>query len=261
MENFKKKYGPWALISGASSGLGAEYARQLAPKGMNLILVARRKDRLDTLAKELSEEYSIDTRTIQADLTSPDFIEKITPVTDGLEVGLLINNAGFATTGHFLELPLEGELDLLHLNCRAPLILTHHFGNLMKTRNRGGIIIVASLVAFIAAPNWVGYSTSKVWDLYFGHALWGELRGTGIDVQALCPGATHTEFGKVAGTRSRGGSMPAPPVIAESLRKFGKKPFVIAGTKNKFLYSLTRLLPRSMMTVVFGKMLDKLKSQ
>jgi len=260
MTTFSEKYGPWALITGASSGLGTEFARQLAPKGMNLVLTARRKDRLDALAADLEAAHNIQTKCVRADLSTENFMAEIEPVTTGLEIGMLINNAGFGVTGYFLDNPLGRELEQLHVNCRAPLILTHHFAGPMVERGRGGIIFVSSLAGFMAAPHWLGYSSSKAYDLYIANSLWGELRDKGVDVQALCPGATHTEFGKVAGVNSRLGSMQPEPVIAESLRKLGKKTTVYPGLRSKLSYAALRVMPRKLVTIVARKAIGQMKS-
>ncbi len=246
MRNFKEKYGEWALITGASSGLGAEFARQIAEKGLNLVLTARRNERLQTLATELISSHGIRVETVAVDLADPGFKEIILQTVKGLEIGLLVNNAGFAVTGEFINNPLERELELLNVNCRAPLILSHIFARKMVSRKRGGIIIVSSQVAFIAAPLWLGYSTSKVYDLYMACALESEMKQHGIDVQALCPGPTKTEFGKVAGVSGRFSSMQAETVIRESLEKLGRKLIVSPGILNKLTYGLVRIMPRKL---------------
>lgn len=256
-----EKFGPWALITGASSGLGAEFARQLAPSGMNLALTARRKGRLDSLAEELSDKYDIKVETIKADLSTDNFIHDIREVTDPLGIGLLINNAGFALTGAFLSNSLESELDLFHVNSRAPLILAHKFGRHMALKKKGGIIFVSSLVASTAAPFWLGYSSSKVHNLYTGLSLWGELRKQGVAVQVLCPGPTSTEFGKVAGISSGGRSMPVEKVVAASLKNLGRKPIVIPGVRNKTIYFLSRLLPKKINAIIVGKGISKMKQK
>lgn len=262
MTAFREKYGPWAIITGASSGIGEEFARQLAPKGLNLLLIARRIDKLELIASELRAEFGIEVKSVQADLTQDNFMNSIDPAIDGLEIGLLINNAGIGITGDFLDHTLEQELDLLHTNCRAPLILTHAVAPRMVQRGKGGIIFVSSLVAFIAAPNWLGYSSSKVYDLYIANALWGELRDKGIDVQALCPGVTETGFGKKSGISKRTkslGRMQKEPVVDESLRKLGRKQTVIPGVMNKISYILIRILPRKLLSLVMYRVLSGIK--
>src|SRR5215510_15969656 len=141
---FVERYGPWALVTGASAGIGAEFARQLSQMGLNLVLVARRRQRLEDLACELESKNKVHVRIVVADLARPDFLPAIRSVTNSIEVGLLVNNAGFGLAGRFLEHELEEELNLLNVNCRAPLILTHEFGRQMAQRRKGGIIFVSS---------------------------------------------------------------------------------------------------------------------
>ena len=142
MERFNEKYGPWALVTGAASGIGAEFANQLAALGLNLVLVDRREDLFHEMTGRLTSQYGIDVRVIQKDLEEPDFLPDILQATDSLEIGLLVNNAGYALTGDFLDHDLEQEVGLLHVNCRAPLILSHAFGKKMVKRGRGGIIFL-----------------------------------------------------------------------------------------------------------------------
>src|SRR5262245_66071672 len=139
MKNFVERFGPWALVTGASSGIGEAFARRLAQIGMNLVLVARREDRLRKLAEELQSQHSVSTRVVPVDLSQDNFLPAIEQATADVSVGLLVNNAGIATTGKFLDNDLGAELALLHVNSRPPLILTHHFGMSMPKPGRGGI--------------------------------------------------------------------------------------------------------------------------
>mgnify|MGYP001596032433 FL=1 len=257
---FYAKYGPWAIVTGASSGIGEEFCWQLAGLKLNLILVARRKEKLESLAKELMSKHGIETRVVPADLLRPDFLKQIRAVTDPLDIGLLVNNAGFALTGNFLDHKIEDELSLLYVNCRAPLMLAHVFGNKMVRRGKGGIINISSASAFLPMPFWTNYSASKVYNLYFSEGLWFELKGKGVDVLALCPGGTRTEFSKVAGTKS-GGMEPAQ-VVELGLKKLGKQPVAIAGISNQIISFMNRFFSRQLLTkigarVVRGFMIHK----
>lgn len=237
MESFRERYGPWALVTGASAGLGAEFARQLAAKRINLILVARRKERLETLASELEGQYNVEVKAIAADLARSDFMSSIRPVLQTLELGLLVNNAGFGLVGNFLENDLERELEMLNVNCRAPLILAHEVGRQMVERKRGGIIFVSSTSGFTVTPFMTHYAASKAYDLFLGEGLWSELKEHGVDVLALCPGGTRTEFHELAGIKPFG-AMPVEPVVSLALRKLGKKISVIAGWHNRVMVYL-----------------------
>ena len=161
---------------------------------MNLVLIARREDRLRKLAEDLQSEHSVSTRVVPVDLSQDDFLPVIEQATNDLQIGLLVNNAGFANTGKFLDNDLGSELALLHVNSRAPLILAHHFGRAMQECGRGGMIFVSSTVAFAGVPSWSTYAASKAQELVFAEGLAEELRQDGISVLAVCPGPTQTEF-------------------------------------------------------------------
>lgn len=260
MGEFKEKYGPWALITGASSGIGAEFAHQLVQHGLNLVLAARRKERLDAIAKELEQNHNIQVQTIQVDLSKPDFMSSIHPVTDTLEIGLLVNNAGISVDGKFLENKLEDELRMLEINCRAPLILAHEFGKKMADRNRGGIIFLASMVAFQGTPFWTNYAATKAHSLLLAEGLGYELKKEGVDVLALCPGFTKTEFyGDLdfSGVPVKPGDVK--PVVSSALKSLGHRPAVIPGRMNRFLNIMEKyVLTRASNTAIFGRMMGKI---
>jgi len=251
---FREKYGPWALVTGASSGIGFEFAHQLAGLGLNLVFVARRKDRLDNLALELQKKHGIRCIAAQIDLSQKNFLPEIENVTAGLEIGLLINNAGFGTTGEFVENDLETEIKLLHVNCRAPLMLAHAFGKKMKVRKKGGIIFSASIVGFTAVPLWSNYAASKAYDLFLSEALSHELKPYGVDVLALCPGTTEAGFQEVAGTRMLM-PMTAASVVRLALKKLGRPYIAIPGVLNRLNVLSIKLLPRTWSTGLFGRMI------
>ena len=154
MSDWTDRYGPWALVTGASSGIGQGFARQLAARGVHLVLVARRAERLESLGAELSAAHGIKTRSVPLDLTREDFLPELLSATEDLEVGLIVCSAGFALTGDFLDHELDRELALLHVNCRAPMLLCHAYGRTMRDRKRGGIILLSSIAGFGATPRW-----------------------------------------------------------------------------------------------------------
>jgi short-subunit dehydrogenase len=250
--DFKQQYGPWAMISGASAGLGEEFAKQLAAKGLNLVLLARRTERLEALGKSLSEQYGIEYRAVSADLADPDFLPPVADQTEDLEIGLLINNAGFTNNGDFLDNDLEAEIRLVDVNCRAAVILAHHYGQGMRARKRGGIIFTASIAGFAGIPFWANYSASKSFDLKLAEALGAELKPHGIDVLALCPGSTYTEFATYDGLISNLLTMKAKPVVSGALKGLGRKRTWVAGFLNRANVFFTRLLPRKWNSVLFG---------
>ncbi len=253
---FKEQYGPWALVTGASAGIGAEFARQLARTGLNLILIARRKQRIDALARQLQSANKIQVKPIAADLSRPDFLPPLVSAIGSVEVGLLVNNAGFGLAGEFLDHEREKELALLDVNCRAPLILTHAFGRQMAQRRRGGIIFVSSLSGFIATPFEAHYAASKAYELFLAESLGYEFKKYGVDILALCPGATKTEFHVVAGSRPIAG-MPVAPVVGLAIKTLGKKRVAIPGWHNRMLVYLLKFTPRRLHTLLAGRVMDK----
>ena len=255
MNNFYKKYGPWALVTGASSGIGEAFARQLAALNFNLVLIARRQEKLLRLAGELTSQHGIEVQALAIDVSADDFLHQLELATNTLEIGLLINSAGFALTGNFLDHTMADEVSLLHVNCRAPLMLTHAFGQKMRQRGRGGIIHISSASAFLPMPGWTNYSASKVYNLHLAEGLWHELKENGIDVLALCPGATRTEFSTVAGTK-QGGMAPAQ-VAQAGLQNLGKKPTVVAGLGNRIVTCITRFIPRRCLIEIGAKTMRK----
>ena len=257
MSAFKELYGPWALVTGASAGIGAEFAKQLSSHGLNLVLIARRRQKLEELARELQAKNRIQVRILALDLSQPDFLPPILASTNGLEIGLLVNNAGFGIAGGFLDHDLERELDLLAVNCRAPLILTHAFGREMAQRKRGAIIFVSSVSAFIATPFEATYAASKVYELYLSDALGYELRNKGVQVLALCPGSTDTEFHEIAGSPAVA-AMPVEPVVRLALRNLGKKLVAIPGWHNRLLVYTLKLTPRRLQTFLAGRVMGNL---
>lgn len=251
---FKNKYGPWALVTGASSGMGAEFARQMADQGLNLVLVARRKERLESLAVEINKKHSVDIKIIAADLTSKEGIARIKSETHTLQIGLLVNNAGREDSGYFIDTPLEELEKTMDLNCRAPLILTHHFARKMVANERGGIINLASIVAFQGVPLVSNYAATKAYDLIFSESLSSELKIHNIDVLAVAPGFTDTELSPdfdFSGTPIN----PLKPyfVAKKAIHSLGKKRVVIPGFINGLLYVTGKYLqPRIFNTFSFG---------
>lgn len=251
MSEFKQKYGPWALITGASSGIGMEFAQQLAQQGLNLVLVARREDRLNTLANELKAKHGIEVKTVSADLSRDDFMPAIKSATANLEIGLLVNNAGFTNTGPIIDNALEDELKMLHLNCRAPLMLAHEYGKPMRDRKCGGIIFLGSVLSFASVPVWANYAASKAYDLMLAEGLAAEMKEHHVDVLALCPGFTRTEFAEFAKINDLM-AMDAGPVVKTAINKLGKSRIAVPGLMNKLNIFTTRLQPRFINTLIFG---------
>lgn len=196
---FVSQYGPWALIAGASEGTGASFARQLADRGLNLVLVARREGPLATLSREIQERYRVECVTASIDLASDDASQKIIAVASGREIGLYINNVGGDPySSAFLDEELSSWEKLLRLDTLSVMRNCHHFARPMRDRGRGGIIIVGSGVCYGGLNGKAVYAGVKAFDLCFGEALWAELRGHGVHVLNLILGQTDTpEFRRV----------------------------------------------------------------
>lgn len=251
MSKFAEKYGPWALITGASAGIGAEFALRLAERGINVVLVARRRDRLEELASTIEDMYRVEARVAPLDLTAREIVQTLRPAIEDIDIGLVVSCAGFGTSGPFLDMDLGVQEAMINLNCRAPVLITHELAQSMCERGRGGIIIVSSVNGFCAARGMANYNATKAWDLLFAEALADELAAYGVDVQALCPGGTLTEFQSVAGLDPKRlgplrGLVFATPafVVATSLRALGRRVTVVPGFVNKIFVGSMRLLPR-----------------
>lgn len=249
-------FGPWALVTGASSGIGEAFARRLAAIGMHLVLVARREERLRRLADNLESQHSISTRVVPVDLSRDDFLPPIAQATEDLQVGWLVNNAGIAPTGPFLENDLGSELVLVTVNTRAPLILAHHFGRAMQRQGRGGMIFLSSTLAFAGVPSWSVYAASKAQALVFAEGLAQELRKDGISVLAVCPGPTRTDLWP-AGAQPLFLMQPEA-VVDLALKKLGRRTTVVAGRLNSISAFSTRLLPRSWNAAIFGRVVGRM---
>jgi short-subunit dehydrogenase len=190
---FAKKYGPWAIVAGASEGTGAAFSRQLAEKGLNLILIARRLAPLDAIAQELRAEFGVECVTASIDLAQPEAYDKILHAAGEREIGLYISNAGADPNGsHFLNRPIQTWVDLVTRNLMNSIRCCHHFGGKMRERGRGGIILVGSGACYGSGPNLATYSGVKAFDLCFSEGLWSELKPHGVDVLNLVMSTTDT---------------------------------------------------------------------
>lgn len=250
--NLKEKYGNWALVTGASSGIGEEFARRFAAQGINLILVARRKERLEKLSLELCSKYHINIISAPIDLTSGTFLDQVKNYTKDIEIGILVNNAGFGSSGEFIDANPEKDADMVKLNCLAPIILTHYFAKQMAERKKGAIIFLGSVVAFQPTPFMAAYSATKVFNSFLGDALWYELRKYNIDVLSLNPGGTETEFQRLS--NSHAGPVPRATgqVVTTALKALGKKPSVVDGFYNKVLAVSSHFGSRKLVVIITG---------
>ena len=247
-DGFRQKYGPWALVAGASVGLGASFAHELAQKGLNLALVARRPDPLQSLAAELEKKHGIKVRTIQQDLAAPDMLSKIASQTEDIEIGLLVYNTAYLLIGDFFEHPLEKVQRLVDVNCRGPITLTHHFGQKMIERKRGGIILMSSLSGFQGAPWLTGYGATKAFNIVLAEGLWYELKDKGVDVLVCIAGAISTPNYEESKPEKLGPFAPKALTIEkvahDAVAGLGKKHIVIPGRAYSFSNKFMGIMPR-----------------
>ena len=250
-----------ALITGASSGLGEEFARQLARENYDLVLTARREDRLKTVAAEAIKLGSSKVEVIASDLGQPDAAVKLhRQVSErGLEIECLVNNAGFGTHGIFHKMPLDREVEEMNLNITALVSLTRLFIDGMVARHRGTIINVASTAAFQPVPYMATYAATKAFVLNFSEAVALEVRNLGVTVMALCPGPTRTEFQGTAGVESSAfpsfAYMDAKTVVAQALASAKRgKAVRINGIMNQVMAQSNRITPRAVVARIAGAM-------
>jgi len=231
---FAARYGPWALVTGASSGIGRASAEWLAARGLNLVLVARDEDRLRELAVSLEQQLAVETRVIAADLRDDNEVRRVLRESASVELGLFVAAAGFGTSGRLLDVPIAHELDMLTVNCRAVLTMTHDLGQRLRLRSSGGIVLFGSVVGFSGVPGTAHYAATKAWVQSLGEGLHHELMPHGVDVLVTAPGPTHSGFAETAGMVM--GNALTPAVVADgTLRALGHRMTVRPGLLSKLL--------------------------
>jgi short-subunit dehydrogenase len=251
-----------ALITGASSGLGIEFAELLAAQKINLVLAARRKEPMEKLAEDLRRRHGVDVLVEPIDLAAPGAAARLKDSLNerAIEIDILVNNAGYGLQGEFLKTPIERTTDMIQLNITALTELSYVFGRDMAARGSGEILLIASLLAFQPVPTYAAYAATKSYVLSFGEALHDELRTQGVVVTSLCPGHTETGFDAAAGAQVspmlRLLTMKPRPVAEAGLEALAKgKASVIAGFMNKVVAFSTRLTPRSMQRASMRKVM------
>ncbi|MBA3439755.1 MAG: SDR family oxidoreductase [Pyrinomonadaceae bacterium] len=249
-----------ALITGASSGIGESFAWRLAARGENVVLVARSEAKLAALAGELNQRHHIAAEYVALDLTKPDASISLFDETErrGLQVETLINNAGFGSTGDFARFELERELEMIDLNIKALVALTFRYLRLMRERRSGRIINVASTAAFQPVPYMATYAATKAFVLSFSEALWEENRAFGVQVMALCPGVTDTNFFETAKSkRPPGRIMQTSDEVVDAAFKGleRRQSHIISGWPNYLLTQSERLVPRSLIARLIGRVM------
>lgn len=258
MYNLKKRYGNWALITGASSGIGEEFARVFAIEGINLILVARRKDRLDKIAEDLRNDHNIEVIVCSTDLSNENFLESILKEIDGREIMILVNNAGIGKPGEFNHTDIKYDSDMIKINCLAPVVLTEYFVKTMIKKRKGAIIFLGSVVAYQPTPVMAAYAATKAFNFSFGNALWYELKKYGIDVLTVNPGNTATEFNRMVLSDNSILCRTAGQVVNNALKSLGKKPNVVDGFLNKLITTFSKFGSVRFIVTVTGLIMNKL---
>jgi len=251
---FADKYGPWALVAGASDGVGAAFAEALAERGVNLVLLARRQPVLDEVADGIRSRTGAQTRTLAIDLAEDSAAARIAEATADLEIGTLVYCAGADPHyAPFLASPLSAAEAMVQRNCVAPMRLCHRFAAPMVARGRGAIVLFGSGAGFAGAPNMVAYGASKAFDMVFAEALWAELHPAGVDVIGLILGKTDTPalraLEHARGVLSSLQDAPvdaatADEVVAEALDNLGNGPTVLVGDVMKAAAQMLGAMPR-----------------
>jgi uncharacterized protein len=251
----KQRFGPWALVTGASSGIGRAFAAQLAANGINLVLAARRLSTLEELGRELGRQHHIQHRSVRVDLAEPDFLTTLVDATDDLDLGLVVSNAGDMNLGEFLATSRDALLAELRVNAEAHLSLTHHFGRVLARRGRGGILLVSSVAGIQGVPYIANYSATKSYVLSLGEAVHRELSPRGVNVAVLVPGATATAMtARFGADKTPVGRlmMSADACASEGIAALAANRAVrISGRMNRVTIALT---PRRTRIRMFGAM-------
>jgi hypothetical protein len=247
---FAERYGPWAVVAGASEGIGAAFARALAARGLNLVLVARRAAPLAELAGALP----VETVTVPADLATPAGLDALDRATAGLEVGLVVANAAYAPIGRFVELDRAQADRAVALNCTAPVWLAHRYLPAMVSRGRGGFVLMSSLAGLQGVPRLAVYAASKSFGAVLAEGLWAELHGSGVDVVGCLAGAVSTPGLAASKPRPAPGTRTPEKVVEAALRGLGGGPRVVPGALMRFsAVVMGRLLPRRAAIAVIGR--------
>jgi short-subunit dehydrogenase len=253
-EKFLARYGPWAVVTGASSGIGRECAHWLTRAGLKVVLVARREGDLQALAAEITARDKVEVRVVAADLAGLAGIAAVEAATADLDVGLLVAAAGFGTLGEFLDAGLAEEINMLDVNCRAVLIQSRHFGERFARRGRGGLVLFGSLVGFQGAPLAANYAATKAYVQTLAEGLHVELAPREVDVLAAAPGPVRSGFGDRAKMKMGATDNPAA-VASATLRALGRGMTVTPGPLGKLLTWSLMTAPRSLRTRIMGKIM------
>ena len=261
MTDFKSKYGPWALVAGASEGLGAAFAEEIAKRGVNLILIARRLDKLELLANKLHNQYKIEVRYQSLDLADFQQVRSYIAQLD-IAIGLLVYNAAYAPIGYFEDIPQESLGKIIEVNVKTPLLLSKLISTQMIPRKKGGIVLMSSLAGTQGSPKIATYAATKSFNAVLAEGLWKELKQHGIEVIASVAGAIRTPgYQNAQKAKDAPGTLDADEVAKTTLNALGKGPLIIPGFTNKVArFFMGRMLPLKMAISLMNKQTKNLSS-
>src|SRR5947209_446882 len=255
--SFVERYGPWAVVLGASEGLAEAFARGVAARGVNVVGVARRREPLRRVAEDITQGHGVEARSAAIDLGSADFLDELRAVTDDLDVRLAIYNAAASYVGEFEDQSLESMKSIVSVNCWGPLAVCEHFGPPMVRAGRGGIVLMSSGAGLAGAPYNAAYSASKAFDLMLGESLWAEWRAGGVDVLSVIGPAIDTPTFRRSMPPEAVAAMPpamAPGAVAEEvLDALGSGPSFVPGESNRQGIAILGSLPRQQQVEAMAK--------
>lgn len=261
---FQRRFGPWALVAGATQGMGEQYSHQLAAKGLNILMLARGQQGLDEVSNNVRKQHNVQVETLAVDLGDNELAEELEQLTEGKEVGLLVYNATFSYIGEFLEEGLASQSLCLDVNCKGPLIFLNHLLPKMKASGRGGVILMSSMSGWQGSALVTNYAASKAYNTVLAEGLWEEMRVYGVRVMAVVTGATKTpSFNKQTPKDKAHTALPMlPKTVVEGAIKAlekGRGPTYIAGPVNKLVYTLLgKILSRKAAVEFISKATRKL---
>ena len=255
IKRLKNTYDEWVMITGATSGIGKELAFKFGEAGFKLVLTGRREKELEALSTHLFDNYRTETVPIKGDLSYIEDVKSLLEETDHLNIGVAILNAGFGTSGRFIDSNIEHEVNMLDLNCKSVLIMAHHLANKMKLQpKKGAIVLMSSMVAFQGVPNAANYAATKAYVQSLGEAISVELKSVGIDVLSAAPGPVASGFAERANMKM---DMTLKPqdVGVPIIKAIGRKSRILPGILTKFLVYNLKLTPRWAKTLIMGKVM------
>lgn len=265
MSEFADRYGPWALVAGAALGLGAEFCRQLAGHGCNLVMVALEGPELAELAAELHDAHGVETVTLTADLGTAEGLQATIDAAKVQDLGLLVYNAGLSVTAPFVDTPLDRHLAIVNVNVRGPLTLIDAFLPAMRDRGRGGVVLLSSMSSLTGTPMVSTYAATKAFTRNLAETLWDELAPDGVDVVAVLPGPTDTpgyQSSRPKATKLTSKPMSVRRVVTETLAALGKQPTIVPGGTNRFAARvMERVLPRKVAVRLMGRTMRAMYGQ